>query len=130
MSASATVKLQCWWRPSGLARQNISSAIALWQVAGIDGAVAVHVMPRYVLHNLLDVPLQCKQAGTAVERELVPGVRLVEPKYAPCTSPPIQSSAAIFQLSCRGCVSGWLAHQAYTCVGRSAVHGGAACRNR
>jgi hypothetical protein len=35
----------------------------------------VHVMPRYVLHNLLDVPLQCKQAGTAVERELTPGVR-------------------------------------------------------
>lgn len=35
----------------------------------------MHVMPRYVLHNLLDVPLQCKQAGTAVERELTPGVR-------------------------------------------------------
>lgn len=34
----------------------------------------MHVMPRYVLHNLLDVPLQCKQAGTAVERELTPGV--------------------------------------------------------
>lgn len=44
------------------------------QVPGGGGAVAVHVMPRYVLHNLLDVPLQCKQAGTAVERELAPGV--------------------------------------------------------
>jgi len=44
-------------------------------VAGGGGAVAVHVMPRYVLHNLLEVPLQCKQAATAVERELAPGVR-------------------------------------------------------
>lgn len=41
--------------------------------------MAVHIMPRYVLHNLLDVPLQCKQAGTAVERELAPGVRSVYP---------------------------------------------------
>lgn len=45
------------------------------QVEGGCGAVAVHIMPRYVVHNLLDLPLQCKQAGTAVEpAQLAPGV--------------------------------------------------------
>jgi hypothetical protein len=59
----------------------------------------VHVMPRYVLHNLLDVPLQCKQAGTAVERELTPGVRssslghalLHDMSYNTCTSANLQA---------------------------------------
>ena len=36
--------------------------------------MAVYIMPRFVLHNLLHVPLQCKQAKTTVERELAPGV--------------------------------------------------------
>lgn len=59
-------------------------------MAGGGGAVAVHVMPRYVLHNLLEVPLQCKQAGTAVERELAPGVRMFQDTLdafrIPCSS--------------------------------------------
>ncbi len=53
------------------------------QVEGGCGAVAVHIMPRFVLHNLLDLPLQCKQAGTAVERELTPGVPARPPLHTP-----------------------------------------------
>ena len=37
-----------------------------------DGALAVHVLPRYVLHNTLDVALQYKQQGAGGERELPP----------------------------------------------------------
>ena len=40
------------------------------QVAGGDGALAVHVMPRYVLHNSLDIPMHYKQQNTNAEREL------------------------------------------------------------
>ncbi len=43
------------------------------QVPGADGALAVVVMPRYVLHNSLGLRLQYKQQGTATERELVAG---------------------------------------------------------
>ena len=44
-----------------------------------DGALAVRVAPRYVLHNALEVNLQCKQQGTNVERELgTGGARLLE----------------------------------------------------
>jgi SHR-binding domain of vacuolar-sorting associated protein 13 len=34
----------------------------------------VHVMPRYVLNNTLDLAMQYKQQGTNVELELMPGV--------------------------------------------------------
>lgn len=43
------------------------------QVSGADGALAVVVMPRYVLHNSLGLRLQYKQQGTATERELTAG---------------------------------------------------------
>ena len=42
------------------------------QVPHGDGALAVHVLPRYVLHNTLDVALQYKQQGAGGERELPP----------------------------------------------------------
>lgn len=61
------------------------------QVEGGCGAVAVHIMPRFVLHNLLDLPLQCKQAGTAVERELTPGV----PARPPAPACPIAALDAL-----------------------------------
>jgi hypothetical protein len=40
------------------------------QVEGGDGALAVHVMPRYVVHNTLDVSIQYRQQNVNVEREL------------------------------------------------------------
>lgn len=40
---------------------------------GGDGALAVHLMPRFVLHNILQAPLMYKQQGTTVERSLAPG---------------------------------------------------------
>lgn len=33
------------------------------QVPGSAGALAVYVLPRYLLHNALDVPIQYKQQG-------------------------------------------------------------------
>ena len=52
---------------------------ALWisvfvgvQVEGGDGALAVYVMPRFVLHNTLQVALLYKQQGTHAERSLMP----------------------------------------------------------
>lgn len=42
-------------------------------MAGGDGALAVYIMPRYVLHNTLEVPVQYKQQGTKLDRELKPG---------------------------------------------------------
>ena len=43
------------------------------QVDGGDGALAVHLMPRFVLHNTLQTALLYKQQGTHVERGLLPG---------------------------------------------------------
>ena len=43
------------------------------QVPDGDGALALNVLPRYVLRNLAQQPLQYKQQGTAVERDLVHG---------------------------------------------------------
>lgn len=40
---------------------------------GADGALAVIVMPRYVVHNSLGLPLQYRQQGTATEKEVEPG---------------------------------------------------------
>ncbi len=40
---------------------------------GSDGALALSILPRYVIHNTLDVPIQYKQQGTSVERELEAG---------------------------------------------------------
>ncbi len=39
----------------------------------MEGALAVVVMPRYVLHNSLGVRLQYRQQGTLDDRELVAG---------------------------------------------------------
>jgi len=47
-------------------------ALTSRQVPHGDGALAVHVLPRYVLHNTLDVALQYKQQGAGGERELPP----------------------------------------------------------
>lgn len=43
------------------------------QVEGGDGALAVHLMPRFVLHNTLHSALQYKQQGTHVEKSLAAG---------------------------------------------------------
>lgn len=43
------------------------------QVPGASGALAVVVMPRYVLRNSLDQAVQHRQAGALLERELPPG---------------------------------------------------------
>jgi hypothetical protein len=40
---------------------------------GVEGALAVVVMPRYVLHNSLGVRLQYRQQGTLDDRELMAG---------------------------------------------------------
>ncbi len=53
------------------ARKNCYCGAA--QVNGGNGALAVHLMPRYMLQNLLDTPIQYKQQGTAFERELGTG---------------------------------------------------------
>ncbi len=45
----------------------------LWQIPGVEGVLAVVVMPRYVLHNSLGVRLQYRQQGTLDDRELVAG---------------------------------------------------------
>lgn len=37
---------------------------------GGNGALAVQLMPRYMLQNMLDMPIQYKQQGTAFEHEL------------------------------------------------------------
>jgi hypothetical protein len=56
-------------------------------VPGSDGALALCVLPRYVLRNMLDVPIQYKQQGTAAERELRPaGARAV--RWADALRPP------------------------------------------
>ena len=46
------------------------SQVLFQQVPDGDGALAVNVLPRYVLRNLAHQPLQYKQQGTVVEREL------------------------------------------------------------
>ncbi len=52
---------------------HVSRLTLAWrQVPHGDGALAVHVLPRYVLHNTLDVALQYKQQGAGGERELPP----------------------------------------------------------
>ena len=51
------------------------SASSWRQVPHGDGALAVHVLPRYVLHNTLDCALQYKQQGAGGERELPPAAR-------------------------------------------------------
>ena len=53
--------------------RNLGFRVYGLQVAGGDGALAVHVMPRYVLHNTMEVPIQYKQQATNVERELRAG---------------------------------------------------------
>ena len=43
------------------------------QVPGTSGALAVMVMPRYVLRNSLAQSIQYRQQGTLLETELAPG---------------------------------------------------------
>lgn len=69
------------------------------QVEGGGGALAVHVMPRYVLHNTLSVPIQYKQQNINVERELkAGGARAI---HWPDTSRPLRLCARMQE-------AGWL----------------------
>lgn len=36
------------------------------QVPGSAGALALYLLPRYLLHNALDMPIQYKQQGEAL----------------------------------------------------------------
>ncbi|KAK9859298.1 hypothetical protein WJX84_010790 [Apatococcus fuscideae] len=45
-------------------------SISAKQVVGGNGALAVQLMPRYMLQNILDMPIQYKQQGTMFEHEL------------------------------------------------------------
>lgn len=58
-----------------MAFRSLTLKVAVWdlQVPGADGALAVVVMPRYVLHNSLGLPLQHRQQGTTTEKEVAPG---------------------------------------------------------
>ncbi|KAL0051145.1 hypothetical protein WJX82_002690 [Trebouxia sp. C0006] len=48
-------------------------AVTAVQIPDGDGALALHVMPRYMLHNNLQAGVQYKQQGQSVERDLLPG---------------------------------------------------------
>ena len=71
----------------------------LMQVEGGGGALAVHVMPRYVLHNTLSVPIQYKQQNINVERELKAGG--AKAIHWPDTSKPLRLCARMQE-------AGWL----------------------
>ncbi len=43
-----------------LSHQNFTRVL---QVPGTAGALALYLLPRYLLHNALDVPIQYKQQG-------------------------------------------------------------------
>ncbi|DBA81627.1 TPA: hypothetical protein ACH3X1_007382 [Trebouxia sp. C0004] len=48
-------------------------AVTAVQIPDGDGALALHVMPRYMLHNNLQAGVQYKQQGQSVERDLLAG---------------------------------------------------------
>jgi hypothetical protein len=43
------------------------------RVPGAGGALALYLLPRYLVRNTMDVPIQYRQQGTQLERELDPG---------------------------------------------------------
>eukprot|EP00887_Chlorella_sp_A99_P007395 scaffold2.g7395.t1 len=54
-------------------RAAIVLSVTASQVPGGEGSLALYLLPRYVLHNTLDVAIQYKQQGTGLERELEAG---------------------------------------------------------
>jgi len=56
-----------------LARAGYVFSVMTSTVPGSGGARALYLLPRYLLYNTLNVPIQYKQQGTTLERELAPG---------------------------------------------------------
>ena len=56
-----------------LARAGYVFSVMSSTVPGSGGARALYLLPRYLLYNTLNVPIQYKQQGTTLERELAPG---------------------------------------------------------
>lgn len=55
------------------ARAAFMLSVTASQVPGGEGTLALYLLPRYVLHNTLDVPIQYKQQDMPLERELEAG---------------------------------------------------------
>ncbi|PSC70464.1 Methionine gamma-lyase isoform A [Micractinium conductrix] len=55
------------------ARAAYQMSVTASQVPGSGGGLALYLLPRYLLTNTLDVPIQYKQQGTQHERELAAG---------------------------------------------------------
>ena len=55
------------------AHTGANNSVAMTQVPGTSGALALVVMPRYVLRNSLGQAVQFRQQETMLEKELAPG---------------------------------------------------------